>query len=456
MLQNRLALTALSNNQLNDVVYQTNALHTDKQMFNVKIPFEGAPVTNQRSSGRCWIFAATNVFRVAIMKKHNLSTFELSQAYLFFWDKLEKANWFLEQVIDTADEDLEGRLVQRMFRDPVGDGGQWDMLANLVAKYGLVCQSFSATLDKKTDINLQVPQSLYPDAAAAQKSYNMDGVITAKLREDALILRSMCTTNTNSRRPSLPVIKARMLKDIHRILTIMLGPPPKPDSSFAWEYLDADSKYHTLSKTPLEFAKELSSPSLTRVLHGADVNAFFSLVHDPRNTPFILLTVSRLGNVIGGRPTTYVNVDMQTLKNAAIKMLKAGLPVFFGCDVGKSSNSTAGIMDEKMFNYDLVFDIGLNMDKAQRLKTGASAITHAMVLTGVHIGENGKSLRWRVQNSWGGDAGTEGYWVMSDGWMDEFVYQVVVGPGFVGKEVRDVLDSKPVVLPLWDPMGALA
>jgi Peptidase C1-like family len=138
ILQNRLALTALSKNQLNDVVYQANALQTDKQLFNVKIPFEGAPVTNQRSSGRCWIFAATNVFRVAIMKKHNLSSFELSQAYLFFWDKLEKANWFLEQIVDTAGDDLDGRLVQTLLRDPVGDGGQWDMLSNLVSKYGLV------------------------------------------------------------------------------------------------------------------------------------------------------------------------------------------------------------------------------------------------------------------------------------------------------------------------------
>jgi bleomycin hydrolase len=284
----------------------------------------------------------------------------------------------------------------------------------------------------------------------------MDGVITAKLREDALVLRSICTTDPHFLRRSLPIIKANMLKDIHRILTIMLGPPPNPNSSFTWEYLDSNSKYHSLSKTPLEFAKELSSPTLTRVLHGADVNSFFSLVHDPRNKPLTLLTVSRLGNVIGGRPTTYVNVDMATLKGAAIKMLKAGLPVFFGSDVGKSSNATAGIMDEKMFNYGLAFDISLNMDKAQRLMTGASAITHAMVLTGVHIGEDGESVRWRVQNSWGGDAGTEGYWVMTDGWMDEYVYQVVVDPGFVGKEVRDVLNTEPVVLPLWDPMGALA
>lgn len=172
-----------------------------------------------------------------------------------------------------------------------------------------------------------------------------------------------------------------------------------------------------------------------------------------------LLTVSRLGNVIGGRPITYVNVDMKILKNASIKMLRAGLPVFFGCDVGKSSNSAKGIMDDKMFNYDLIFDISLTMDKEERIRTGASAVTHAMVLTGVQIEDtdgNEKIVRWRVQNSWGGDAGTDGYWVMSDGWMDEYVYQIVVAPGFVDKEVRDVLNSRPSVLPLWDPLGALA
>ena len=182
----------------------------------------------------------------------------------------------------------------------------------------------------------------------------------------------------------------------------------------------------------------------------------FSLVNDPRNEYNTLLTVNRLGNIVGGRGITYVNVDMSTLKTACVKMLQAGLPIFFGSDVGKYSNTPTGIMDLGIIDYELGFNVRLGMSKAQRLQVGESAMTHAMVLTAVHLDEQGKSVRWRVQNSWGESAGTEGWFVMSDRWMDEFVYQAVVEPRFVSKTIRDILSTKPKVLPLWDPMGALA
>ena len=370
------------------------------------------------------------------MKKHNLKEFELSQAYLFFWDKLEKANWFLEQIMDTAEEDLDSRLVQELLTAPVNDGGQWDMVANLVEKYGLV------------------PQKLYPDSFSAMNSGSMGMILTKKLREDALILRAMATSTKRSSKSSLLSAKAKMMQEIHCILTLMLGPPPKPDAKFSWEYYDAGGKYHHVSKTPLEFAKELSAPSVVRALN-ANVNELFSLVNDPRNKYNQLLTVDRLGNVVGGRPITYVNVDMETMKKAAIAMLKAGLPIFFGSDVGKFSNSQSGIMDTALLDYNLAFNISLGMNKAQRLKARDSAMTHAMVLTAVHI-EDGKSVRWRVQNSWGETPGEKGFFVMTDKWMDEYVYQVVVDPGYVSKEVKDILNTKPLALPLWDPMGALA
>lgn len=311
------------------------------------------------------------------------------------------------------------------------------MVANLVQKYGLV------------------PQSLYPDSYNAMNSSAMGRLITTKLREDALILRSMKSSSSSSR-SSLLATKDKMLQEIHLILTLMLGRPPSPSKSFKWEYTDASGKYRGVSKTPLQLASELSEPSATAVIR-SDVNTLFSLVHDPRNDYNTLLTVSRLGNVVGGLPIRYVNVQMSVMKAAAIAMLRAGIPVFFGSDVGKYSDSQSGIMDTALYDYSLAFNIDLNMTKAQRLMTSESAMTHAMVLTAVQVDGEGKPVRWRVQNSWGEDRGEKGFFVMSDQWMDQFVYQVVVDPKFVSKEVRDVLEKgKKRVLPLWDPMGALA
>ncbi|KAL1966175.1 hypothetical protein VTN77DRAFT_4727 [Rasamsonia byssochlamydoides] len=435
--RNRLAISALSANPLSAILTCHDATIADTQIFNIKIPFEGAPITNQRSSGRCWLFASTNVFRVAIMKKYNLKEFELSQNYLFYWDKIEKANWFLEQAIDTADEDLDSRLVQALFASPVNDGGQFDMVANLVKKYGLV------------------PQPLYPDSYNSKSSSTMSRLLTTKLREHALILRDLARSKSSKAQALLADRKEQFLQEIHRILTIMLGTPPSPEKKFTWDFYDANDKYHRISLTPTEFASSLSSKEGVRACGGTDVNKLFSLVNDPRNPYGRLLTVERLGNVVGGRPVSYVNVDMDTMKSAAIAMLRAGIPVFFGSDVGKFSDSKLGIMDTDLYDYNLGFNITLGLNKAQRLQTGESAMTHAMVLTAVHI-EGGKPVRWRVQNSWGEAAGDKGYFVMTDKWMDEFVYQVVVDPRFVSKEISDILNQEPLKLPLWDPMGALA
>ncbi|OCK74597.1 bleomycin hydrolase [Lepidopterella palustris CBS 459.81] len=438
--KNRLALAALSSNAPNSVLLSRSTAISDTQTFNIKIPFEGSPVTNQRSSGRCWLFASTNVFRVAIMKKYRLSSFELSQSYLFYWDKIEKANYFLESILDTVEEPLDGRLLQTLLASPVGDGGQWDMVANLVQKYGLV------------------PQTLYPDSFNAMNSATMDRLITTKLREDALRLRSLASsspTDPSTLKSSLAATKEKMLREIHLVLTLMLGPPPSPSKSFTWEFYDRDGGFCSVRTRPTAFAKELSDNRTVRALGGTDVNALFSLVNDPRNAYNRLLSVSRLGNVWEGRPITYVNVDMPTIKKACVSMLQRGFPVFFGSDVGKYSDSSKGIMDTELYDYELGFNIRLGMKKAERLMTGESAMTHAMVLTAVHV-VDGKSVRWRVENSWSKDAGSEGYFVMSDAWMDEFVYQAVVDPAVVSPAVRKILEQKPKMLDLWDPMGALA
>lgn len=434
----RLALTALRAADPREILTSLPAKIADQQIYNVKIPFEGAPITFQRQSGRCWLFASTNVFRVALMKRYNLDSFELSQSYLFYWDKLEKSNWFLEQIIDTADEDLEGRLVQRLLGDLVSDGGQWDMVYNLVDKYGLV------------------PQSLYPDAWSAMYSSVLNSVVKTKLREFALKLRSMMRAEGGVSATALSSAKAKMMEEISLIMTLFLGPPPSPEQPFTWQYNDKDGKAHEVTTTPKAYAKDIASSEFR--VSSTVIENMISLVHDPRHEFKALLTVSRLGNIVGGRPISYVNVEMDTLKETCVKMLKAGLPVFFGCDVGQFSDRTSGIMDLDLFDYDLGINTSLlRMTKAQRLQACESQMTHAMVLTAVHLDEaTGKPVRWRVQNSWGTIAGDKGWFVMSDAWMDEFVYQAVVDPRFVSREVRDVLKQDPVVLPLWDPMGALA
>lgn len=287
-----------------------------------------------------------------------------------------------------------------------------------------------------------MPQTLYPDSFNAQNSSGMDRLLTTKLREDALKLRALLAKDVPCAK--IAAVKEKMMQDIIRILTISLGPPPPADEKFTWEFFDKSHKLQSVSFTPLEFAAS------------THVKKFISLVNDPRNEYMRLLTVSNLGNVWDGRPITYINVDKDVLKAACVAMLRKGLPIFFGSDVGKQSDSAKGIMDTDLIDYELGFNVSLNMDKAQRLMTGESQMTHAMVLTAVHLDKDGKAMRWRVENSWSNTAGTEGYFVMSDAWMDEFCYQAVVDPAVVSKEVMEVLKQDPVALPLWDPMGALA
>lgn len=447
--KHRLAVGAFTKASPRDVLASAAVRARDQQAFSVRVPLEGAPVTNQRSSGRCWLFASTNVFRVALMRRHGLDRFELSQAYLFFWDKLEKSNWFLEQVLDTAGEPLDGRLVQHMLREPLSDGGQWDMVCNLVDKYGLV------------------PQALYPDSWNAMNSGVLNSIVMSKLREDALVLRDMVARDGVTAE-MVGDRKAEMVREIHTILTLTLGPPPECGKEFVWDFVDKDGKARTVRATPRAFARDIDEAKIGGALLGAKgparitrqgIDEMLSLVHDPRHEPFTHLSVDRLGNIVGGRGVSYVNVDMATLKHACVKQLEAGIPVFFGCDVGKFSDRDAGIMDLDLFDYEVGFGIPMlgrgPEKKAERLRSGESQMTHAMVLTAVHV-EDGKPVRWRVQNSWGETPGDKGWFVMSDTWMDEFTYQAVIDPRFVDSKVRDVLNKEPVLLPLWDPMGSLA
>ncbi|KAJ5973690.1 cysteine protease [Penicillium waksmanii] len=440
--KNRLAISNFASQPYEALLTNRESLQSDLHIFNLAVPIEGAPITNQRSSGRCWLFAATNVFRVPLIKAYQLREFELSQAYLFYWDKIEKANWFFEQIIATADEDLTERLVQKLLEDPVSDGGQWDMVVNLVQKYGLV------------------PHAIYPDAYHAQNSSRLNWLLTAKLREQALVLRKLATQKGDGHAAHiLAASKEQFMKEIHSIVTLLLGPAPNPDKEFVWQYYDSNGASREVRQTPLEFGQQ-ATRSQTRILSRTSPpvspGRLFSLVNDPRNEYNRLLTVDKLGNVLEGQALTYVNVEMAILKKAVIAMLKAGHPVFFGCDVGKFSNTKLGVMDADLTDLALGFNVSLGMNKAERLASGESSMTHAMVITAVHLSDKDEPIRWRVENSWGEAAGDKGWFVMTDRWMDEYTFQAVVDFNFVSAEVRSVLKQTPQVLPRWDPLGVLA
>ncbi|KAL9542405.1 hypothetical protein MBANPS3_008636 [Mucor bainieri] len=423
--KNQLAMNAVMNNDPTKIMVNPKAAIDNRHVFNVKLEVEGA-ATNQKQSGRCWIFAGTNVLRLAVIRKYKLNDdFELSQNFLFFYDKLEKANWFLENMIDLADEDINDRVVQYLLTDPVGDGGQWQMFINLVEKYGVV------------------PKSAFPETVASSSTGKLNWLVTVKLREFAAQIRKSLSDGLSIN--TIRVIKEEMMQDIYRIMVIYLGEPP---AKFDWEIMDKSNKCVSVhGLTPKKFMKDIVEYPIAETM---------SLINDPRNTYSRAYTVARLGNIVGGGDIKYVNTTIATMKKLAVDVLKSGNPVWFGCDVGQFSNGSVGSMDTKVFDYKLTFNVEFNLSKAQRLLYGESAMTHAMVFTGVHLDKDNAPIRWRVENSWSDTSGEKGFWVMTDEWFSEFVYQVVLEKRAVPKKLVDLLDEKPIVLPAYDPMGALA
>ncbi|CDS12265.1 hypothetical protein LRAMOSA04460 [Lichtheimia ramosa] len=424
--KNRLALNAVVGNDPTNVLVNRGEAIKANHVFNVKIDVEGK-ITNQRSSGRCWLFAGTNVLRLAVIEKFKLDDdFELSQSYLFFYDKLEKANWFLENMIDLADKDVDDRVVQYLLSSPVGDGGQWDMFVSIVQKYGVV------------------PKSVYPETYSSSNSRRLNWLVTVKLREFAVQIREHLAESDASK-ASVRLLKEQMMQEIYRIMAISLGEPP---STFDWEIHDKNGKYIGIKNlTPTKFFKDIVKYPIADTM---------SLINDPRNEYNALYTVDRLGNVVGGQPIRYVNINVETMKTLAINTLKSGKPVWFGCDVGQFSNNSLGVMNTKIYDYALAFNTEFGMSKKERLLYGESLMTHAMMFSGVDLDEAGKPIRWRVENSWGDSTGDKGFWIMTDEWFSEFVYQIVLEKSFVPRKLVSLLDTEPTVLPAYDPMGALA
>ncbi|MGT2834471.1 aminopeptidase C [Streptococcus hyointestinalis] len=384
-------------------------------------------VANQKASGRCWMFAALNTFRHKLISEFKLENFELSQAHTFFWDKYEKSNWFLEQIIATASESTESRKVKFLLDTPQQDGGQWDMVVSLFEKYGVV------------------PKSVYPESVASSNSRELNQYLNKLLRQDAQILRDLI--NSGADEAAVQAKKEELLQEIFNFLAMTLGLPPR---QFDFAFRDKDNAYHV--------EKDITPQAFFEKYVGLKLSDYVSVINAPTaDKPFgKSYTVELLGNVVGSRPVKYINLEMDRFKELAIAQLQSGETVWFGSDVGQSSDRQAGIMATNTYDFASSMDIHLTQDKAGRLDYSESLMTHAMVLTGVDLDADGKSLKWKVENSWGDKVGQKGYFVASDSWMDEYTYQIVVRKDLLTEEELKAYEAEPQVLAPWDPMGALA
>ncbi|EQB23189.1 TPA: aminopeptidase C [Streptococcus equi subsp. zooepidemicus] len=384
-------------------------------------------VSNQKASGRCWMFAALNTFRHKLISEFKLEDFELSQAHTFFWDKYEKSNWFMEQVIATADQALTSRRVKFLLDVPQQDGGQWDMVVALFEKYGVV------------------PKSVYPESVSSSNSRELNQYLNKLLRQDAQILRDVISTGADHQ--VVQAKKEELLQEIFNFLAMNLGLPPR---QFDFAYRDKDNHYHA--------DKGITPQAFYEKYVGLKLSDYVSVINAPTaDKPYgKSYTVDMLGNVVGSPEVRYLNLDMERFKELAIKQMQAGESVWFGSDVGQVSDRQKGILALNTYDFQAGMDIQLSQDKAGRLDYSESLMTHAMVLTGVDLDDTGKPIKWKVENSWGDKVGDKGYFVASDAWMDEYTYQIVVRKDLLTADELAAYEAEPQVLAPWDPMGALA
>lgn len=373
-------------------------------------------VANQKQSGRCWMFAALNTFRHKLLTTFQLKDFELSQNYTFFWDKYEKANYFYENILNTADQPVTSREVAFLLQTPQQDGGQWDMIVSLFQKYGVV------------------PKSVMPESSNSSNSRDLNNYLNKLLRKHAVLLRQMILEEATEE--EIQANREAMLQEVYNLLAISLGTPP---TVFDFEYRDEEKNYHLdQGLTPQSFYDKYVD---------VDLDEYISIINAPtEDKPFMKsYTVDMLGNVVDGKQVKYLNLEMEDFKALAVKQLEQGESVWFGCDVGQSSTRDSGIMALDAYDVEDLFDVDLTMTKAERLDYGESLMTHAMVLTGVDL-IDGQAKKWKVENSWGEKVGEKGFFVMSDEWMDEYTYQIVVRKEFLTPEQLAAFEAEPTVL----------
>ena len=412
-------MNAITHNDIKKLAESRSSDGAITPYFSNRVEVKG--ITNQKSSGRCWLYTGLNTMRPMVQEKYSLNSFEFSQTYNFFWDQFEKANLFLEIAKATAHKPMDDREVEWLFKNPIGDGGQWTTFADNVMKYGLV------------------PAEAMPDTYQSEKTSMMSRLLRRKLRESGLEMRKIAISRMSEE--AKEEAKIEMLSEIYRILVLSLGEPP---SEFEWQYKDKDGNISSPKKyNPKQFYDELV---------GIDLTEYVMFMNDPAREYYKLYEIQYDRNLVEGGNWKYINLPNSEIKEFAKNSILGNQAMYFSCDVGKQLNSKEGILDLGNYNYDDLLGVDFSMNKKQRIETFESGSTHGMALVGVNILEDGTIDKWLLENSWGADKGHKGFLIMTDRWFDEYMFRVIIHKSFISNEVLKIMEQEPVMLPPWDPM----
>ena len=413
---------AIGSNDIRKLALNQENLTGMDTHFSVRVNSKG--VTDQKSSGRCWLFTGLNVMRARAIAAYGLGQFEFSQTYPFFYDQLEKANLFLQGAIDTGKKPMDDKMVEWLFRNPLSDGGTFTGVADIVGKYGVV------------------PKEAMPETNSSENTARMAGLIALKLREQGLQLRAQVAAGAKP--ATLEKNKTEMLGTIYRMLVLNLGVPP---TEFSWTRYDAKGKpVETAQYTPLSFLEKYGDKNL--------LTNYVMLMNDPSREYYKSYEIDYDRHRYDGTNWTYVNLPAGEIKQMAIASLKDSTMMYFSCDVGKFLNSERGLLDVNNYDYNSLMGTTFGMDKKQRIQTFASGSSHAMTLMAVDLDAAGKPTKWMVENSWGASNGYQGHLIMTDEWFDEYMFRLVVEKKFATPQVLEILKQQPTRLPAWDPMFA--
>lgn len=414
------AMNAASANSIRNIVTDRENLYFSDTYFTHRV--ESSGITDQKSTGRCWLFTGLNVLRAKIMEKHDIGEFMFSHNYNFFFDQLEKANLFLEEIIATAGRPMDDKKVEWLFKHPIGDGGQWTGVADIIEKYGVV------------------PAEVFPESHNSENTSMMRTLIRRKLRENGLEIREMHEKGKDG--TELRDRKEEMLNDVYRILAITLGEPP---AKFSWRYKMKSGKVTEMKEyTPLSFYTEFV---------GVDLDDYVMFMNDPSRDYNTLYEIENDRHLHEGKNWKYINLETGKIKEFAVQSIMDNEAMYFSCDVGKQLDRDRGVLDIENFDYEALFGVQFGMDKKDRIRTFESGSSHGMALVAVDLDDQGQPRKWLLENSWG-DKGFNGHLIMTDRWFDEYMFRLVVNKKHVDEQTLEILETEPVLLPPWDPMFA--